>query len=522
MNSPLRYPLPKNDDHFEEFCISLLRAHLGLNGIQRYGRRGQRQFGIDILDLTSPPPRFAAQCKADDPQIEFTEKRLKDLVEDVHKAPHQIRHYVILSTGKTSTRLQNAIAEINAKHALSGDFIVEFYGWDFIERLLDNQPQVVQDHLTPVSNAQLASINDKLSLLISGNFAIGDSTPDEDLHESQISLAKSEIERRDFAIAKSRLMTLRRDSWDRLTCHQRFIVLANLGNIEAAKGFTTEATRLYFEAIVHDHDHVKARETEAHAFLLSGEYDKAYALATSLREQHPDSWKASMLRIYASPPSIRLNDLLLEVSDEDLLHSEVLYALASRANNEKQFSEAEQYARRTIESSTKEWPVAQLLLGQSIAHPILLGSGARPVDAFSAADRTRLAEADAIYQSCIDAALVREEYPLAAQALIERATIAERTDNDDQARIFVEDAYRHCPNDPMARSAYATLLQRRNEIERAIPEVEKIVAETKNVGFIKQLSELLLQRNRGNDESRAIDLQKELVRSTEALLPHFR
>ncbi|WP_420236264.1 PIN domain-containing protein [Telmatobacter bradus] len=522
MNSPLRYPLPKNDDHFEEFCISLLRAHFGLNGIQRYGRRGQRQFGIDILDLTSPPPRFAAQCKADDPQLEFTEKRLRELVEDVFKAPHQIKQYVILSTGKTSTRLQNAIAEINAKHTLSGDFIVEFYGWDLIERLLDNHPQVVQDHLTPVSNAQLATISDKLSILLSRSFATGDSTTDEDPHEKQISLAKSEIERRDFPIAKSRLMALRRDSWDKLTGHQRFIVLANLGNIEAAKGLVAEATKLYFEAIVHDPEHIKARETEGHAYLFSGEYDKTYVLATALRKQHPESWKASMLRIYSAPPSVHLSDLLLEVSAEDLLHSEVLHALASRAHNEKLFSEAEQYARRAIDSSTKEWPAAQLLLGQSLSHPILLGSGSRPVDAFSSVDRVRLADADAIFQSCADAAVTREEYPLAAQALIERATIAERTDKEENARIFVEDAYRYCPNDPQSRSAYATLLQRRNEIERAIPVVEKIVTETNNAAFIKQLSELLLQRNRGDDEIRAIDLQKGLVKSTEALLPHFR
>lgn len=374
--------------------------------------------------MTSPPPRFAAQCKADDPQLEFTEKRLKELVEDVHKAPHQIRHYLILSTGKTSTRLQNAIAEINAKHALSGDFIVEFYGWDFIERLLDNHPQVVQDHLTPVSNAQLASINDKLSLLISRNFAIGDSTPDEDLHEKQISLARSEIERRDFPIAKSRLIALQRDSWDQLTGHQRFIVLANLGNIEAAKGLIAEATKLYFEAIVHDPDHIKAREIECHAYFFSAEYDRTYALATALREQHPESWKACMLRIYSAPPSVHLSDLLPGVSAEDLLHSEVLHALASRAHGRRLFSEAEQYARRAIDSSTKEWPAAQLLLGQSLAHPILLGSGSRPVDAFSAADCARLMDADAILQSCVDAAIIREEYPLAAQALIERATIA--------------------------------------------------------------------------------------------------
>ena len=136
--------------------------------------------------------------------------------------------------------------------------------------------------------------------------------------------------------------------------------------------------------------------------------------------------------------------------------------------------------------------------------------------------RSRLAEADAIFQSCVDAAINREEFPLAAQALIERATIAERTENEELARIFVEDAYRYCPNDLQSRSAYATLLQRRNEVERAVPIVEKIVAETNNVAFIKQLSELLLQRNRNDDEVRAIDLQKGMIKSTEAFLPHFR
>ncbi len=100
-------------------------------------------------------------------------------------------------------------------------------------------------------------------------FGGGAATQDDDPNEKQISLGKSEIERRDFPIAKSRLMTLPRDAWDSLTGHQRFIVLANLGNIEAAKGLVTEATKLFFEAIVHDPDHIKAPETEGHAYLFS-------------------------------------------------------------------------------------------------------------------------------------------------------------------------------------------------------------------------------------------------------------
>ncbi len=147
MNRPLRYPAPKNDDHFEEMCVDLLRLHLGLNGLQRYGRRGQRQYGIDILDLISPPPRFAAQCKAEEPNLVFPEERLRKLVADALKAPHKLKHYLILSTCKTSTQLQDAIAEINAEHVLSDQFVIEFYGWDFIERLLDDYPSIVERHL---------------------------------------------------------------------------------------------------------------------------------------------------------------------------------------------------------------------------------------------------------------------------------------------------------------------------------------------------------------------------------------
>ncbi|MGB8098239.1 MAG: hypothetical protein WCF17_13870, partial [Terracidiphilus sp.] len=499
MTSPLRYPAPKNDDSFEEFCLDFLRAHFKLPGLQRYGRRGQRQYGIDIIDLVSPPPKFAAQCKAEDPNLVFTEDRLRKLVADALRAPHKLKNYVILSTGKTSTQLQNAIAEINAAHAASGEFIVEFLGWDLIERLLDDHPTIVQDHLTPITNAHLAGIDEKLERLLSLAADPAKRAGGQDELEEQISLAKDEIARRDFPLAKARLAKLRADRWNDLTPYQRFLVLANLGNIDAAKGAVDEAALLFFESVTHSPEHIKARETEAHAYLLRGNYEKSYELATALRTEHPESWKAAMLRLYTAPPAMAFHDLLAELGDDDLAHREVLQALASRAHSQRLYQEGEQYARRAIESSDQTWPVALLLLAECISHPVLLGSGSRPVDAFSPSDRERLKEADELFEECASSAIARGESQIAAQALVERAGIAERTGNEDQARTYVEDAYRHAPNEPLSRAAYAALLQRRNELDRAIQLMDGIVAETKDLAYHKQLAEFLVQRDREND-----------------------
>src|ERR1039458_4868014 len=144
---PFRYRAPKTDDHFEEFSLALMRAHLKLNGLKRYGRRGQRQHGIDLIDLESPPPLIGIQCKAEGLAEVFPEKRLRDLVALALTAPFKLKRYIVLCTSKTSTELQIAISQINAEHTEKGQFIVDFKGWEEIERLIDDYPEVAQDKL---------------------------------------------------------------------------------------------------------------------------------------------------------------------------------------------------------------------------------------------------------------------------------------------------------------------------------------------------------------------------------------
>jgi hypothetical protein len=122
--------------------------------------------------------------------------------------------------------LQIAISQINAEHMETGRFIVEFKGWEEIERILDQFPEVAQDKLTIVTNTQFVAVNDNLAAVAS-NVAEIKSAVGNNQFDKEISEAKEEIERRDFALAKQKLSRLRRDKWDSLTDEQRFLVLAN-------------------------------------------------------------------------------------------------------------------------------------------------------------------------------------------------------------------------------------------------------------------------------------------------------
>jgi hypothetical protein len=60
---PQRFAIPTNDDDFEKLCRDILRLHWSCPGLEIFGKRGERQFGIDLLDLSGKDPLYAAQCK---------------------------------------------------------------------------------------------------------------------------------------------------------------------------------------------------------------------------------------------------------------------------------------------------------------------------------------------------------------------------------------------------------------------------------------------------------------------------
>ena len=98
----LRFPIPKNERDFEEMCLQLLRRHWQLPRLELYGKRGERQFGVDILDLSGETP-VAAQCKLKEQGKRLTPAEIRAEVEKAMLFNPPLSKYAILTTGAVST-----------------------------------------------------------------------------------------------------------------------------------------------------------------------------------------------------------------------------------------------------------------------------------------------------------------------------------------------------------------------------------------------------------------------------------
>jgi len=94
-----RFPVPTNDDDFEKMCVQLLRKYWSRPGLELFGKRGERQYGIDILDLSGETPIYAAQCKLREPHKNLQPHEIQYEVDEAKKFTPALGKYAILTTG---------------------------------------------------------------------------------------------------------------------------------------------------------------------------------------------------------------------------------------------------------------------------------------------------------------------------------------------------------------------------------------------------------------------------------------
>src|SRR5262249_52932414 len=139
------YDIPKNDDAFELLCLKLLRRKWSAVGLAQYGKRGERQHGIDLIDLGAQEPLRAAQCKLHEPHKAIQLNEIEAEVEKAKSAPFKLGTYVIATTAKPSAVVQRKVLEINQKHLEEGLFHVELLNWRELEDLLDEYADIREE-----------------------------------------------------------------------------------------------------------------------------------------------------------------------------------------------------------------------------------------------------------------------------------------------------------------------------------------------------------------------------------------
>src|SRR5467141_422803 len=121
----LKYRIPANEADFEFFGLAILKVHWNCPGLDLYAHRGERQFGIDLLDLSGTEPLSAGQCKL---HAEWKTIPPAEIMEEVSRARAfnpKLGRFAIITTARAMRTAHDAVLRINQEHRSQGLFSVE-------------------------------------------------------------------------------------------------------------------------------------------------------------------------------------------------------------------------------------------------------------------------------------------------------------------------------------------------------------------------------------------------------------
>jgi tetratricopeptide (TPR) repeat protein len=364
---PVLFPIPTDEDDFEDLCVEVLRLYWKRPGLERYGSKGQRQDGVDILDLSGVNPLHAAQCK-----LREYGKKLSpaDIDAEIKKALGfgvSIGKYGILTTAKVSTQAQKKVLEINQRHRDKGLFEVELLAWGALSRLLQQYPEIHRAFFERAAITGVSRIGSKSPIVIEAIREFSALAIPLDL-TIEIDEARDAINRREFQVGLLLLNRIRqRQDFTSATPHDRFRISSNLGAAEMGLRRFDEAADHFLEAVNFEPTDERGKINEVFAYILKGNNEIAFSKATALRGEYPASAKLAANWIISSPLSMKVEDFELELSDEIRSDAEVALAISKRALLEVKIdvaiSYAETAARGLPKSSQPPLVIARATMG---------------------------------------------------------------------------------------------------------------------------------------------------------------
>lgn len=341
---PVLFPIPTDDDDFEDLCVEVLRRYWELPGLERYGSKGQRQSGIDILDLSGVLPLHAAQCKLREHPKTLSIDKIETEVKAALDFRPKLDKYGILTTAKVSTKTQQKILEINLRHRHEGLFEIEFFPWHKICRLIQQYEDIQFDYFGRTVVTATSRIGAK-SLFVTQTIALASEVLITPNLTADIDEARDALNRRQFQVCILLLNRLiNRPEFGSASAHDRFRVSSNFGLAELNLGNTDAAADHFFQAFEFEPTHEVAQSNEVLAHILRGNTEVAYQKAVVLSKQYPHSTKLATHLVVASGPEVSLDQLELELAGDLKADPEVALALARKALGEMRMVEAVTHA----------------------------------------------------------------------------------------------------------------------------------------------------------------------------------
>jgi tetratricopeptide (TPR) repeat protein len=143
--SEIQFPAPKGEIPFQKVCLEYIRHYWGDENARVYGRKGQRQRGIDIVgrDYKNGYVNAGLQCKGsdtDEPRL-LTEAEIEEEVEKGKKHKNKLDILIIAYAGKRDVNLQDKAKKLSNENEAKGLFKVVLWAWADIIDESDKYPE---------------------------------------------------------------------------------------------------------------------------------------------------------------------------------------------------------------------------------------------------------------------------------------------------------------------------------------------------------------------------------------------
>lgn len=454
-----RFPQPNNEDDFELFCLRFLRKLWQCPMLQRYGKRGLRQFGIDLIDTGGGSPLRAVQCKHHEPHKAIPADEIEIETKKARTSNLPLDEFYFLTTARRSTQSQDALIHLNREQKAMGLFRVSLWTWADIEEQLteldDNTLDVVLRGDTGRSTPAVCSmLKGVLSEHLDRPLYSAASVLD-----GELEIIKGLLDRHEPEIAENKLQELEARAADQLQPHHQYLVKVFWFRIDCCRWEWEKAGRELLDAKRFLPNSERAKVNEALGLELIGQRDQAHSLTAKLRVEYPHNARLITIYVRTAPSSIPLN-ALAEVASAFVNENEELnLAFAQRAIGENRLDDALLYARKATELGA-ESPHAWLMLGQAYHNQ---GAANSPKNAL-------LAQAERCYTRGLPLARQQKLLGLEANIRLNRGKVRYLL-GEQSADVDLAAAVEIAKPDQGMRAEYASYLLEQERYDDVIREV---------------------------------------------------
>lgn len=159
--------------HLEDLTVGVARVVFGDPVPQKVGRHGQSQGGLDVLLTAEDGRTIGIQCKRRDdldhenrPKVGgvITREILAQAIKDVETHPAKLDLFILATTAKPDTIIQNEAAVISKDRRKAGKFAVMTWSWGDYDAALNRDDRLQNDYYRTVAQGLTAAERDTVML----------------------------------------------------------------------------------------------------------------------------------------------------------------------------------------------------------------------------------------------------------------------------------------------------------------------------------------------------------------------